>query len=716
MLKSVGRFAAIVAFLAIAIFGFFAFNVFLGMRTHARYDGTVSGLTLLRAPVTVVRDDRGVVHIQARNDLDLYFAQGYVEASDRLFQMDLLRRFIKGELAEVFGSPALRSDETERAVPVRAIVDAQWNRLDVRSREALGAFSDGVNAAIAREPLPVEFRILAYRPSAWSPQDSLAVSMATVLDLIDDWNDIEPRDRAYRRGGPAGFAAEFPLSDPCYDAPVVSGLAGIGPGRACGRRIADRPELAPRTPLGSNQWAAGSLRTLTGRALLANDPHLRLGIPGVWYLADLHSPDLHAAGATFPGAPGIVLGHNQYVAWGATDATVASLSVFEPPATLDPRDWQSESFRVRFRRSPVTRRYYRTPDEFGVTTTGGRFVLVRWEAYEHPTSPAQTFLALDRARSIEDAEKALATFPGPTQNFAIADTSGRAAYVLAGDIPDDPVWARWFHPAADLGKRYSDVALTRLPHVAPSRAAVVWTANNKMYATGFPLRLSPQFAPPYRAYRIAQLLRERPRYDVAYFARMQMDTLSLPERELAHELAPSVSVSDASAGRALAQWDGRMDGSSTTATLATLLRVAVTDGKKRRMPVALGIARRTPRALHYSLPTALEPWSLAGAVTPLHPLASLGIGFLDGTLLPGNGDEFTLHVQSAGFSQSFRAVWDVGNWEAGGITLPQGESGEPGSGHYTDQAGAWMRGRLWPLPFSDAAVQRTAVHRETLAP
>ena len=107
---------------------------------------------------------------------------------------------------------------------------------------------------------------------------------------------------------------------------------------------------------------------------------------------------------------------------------------------------------------------------------------------------------------------------------------------------------------------------------------------------------------------------------------------------------------------------------------------------------------------------------IAGAVTPLHAFAALGINFLDGTTLPGLGDAFTLHVQYAGYSQSFRAVWDVGNWDAGGITLPQGESGEPGSGHYTDEAGAWIAGRLWPLPFSDAAVQRTAAQRETLAP
>ncbi len=715
--RTVARLAAAIVLVTLAVAAFFALNVALGVRTHAQFAGTISGLKLLRAPVSILRDDRGVPHIVARNEHDLFFAQGYVEGSDRLFQMDLLRRFVKGELAEVFGNAALASDEKERAVPVRAMVDAQWRGLDVRSKSILGAFSDGVNAAIDREPLPVEFRILAYRPSPWSPEDSLAVSMATVLDLTDDWNDVAPRDSAYRRGGLRALESEYPLTDPCYDAPVTAGLAGIGPGAPCNLRAGVVREMAAAgVPVGSNEWAAGAHRSVTGHALLANDPHLRLRMPGVWYLADLHAPGLHVAGATFPGAPGIVLGHNERIAWGATDGTVASLSVFAPPAALDPKDWQSETFRVRFHRSLVTQRYYRGPTEFGVTTTGGRFVLVRWNAYEHPASPGKAFLDLDRAGSIEAATAALAAFPGPTNNFVIADSTGRAAYALAGEIPNDPVWARWFHPAADLGKRFGSVPFARLPKVLPSRDAVVWTANNKTYARGYPLRLSPQFAPPYRAYRIAQLLRARARYDVTYFAQMQMDVLSLPERELAHEIAPAVGTLDPAAGNALATWNGEMTGASTTATLAQVLRTQVTGKQKRRMPVELAIARHSPAALHVVVPPALEPWSTAGAVTPQHALSSLGIDFLDGTRLPGFGDEYTLHVQYDGYSQSFRAVWDVGNWDAGGITLPQGESGEPGSGHYTDQAGAWVQGRLWPLPFSDAAVARTTVDRMTLTP
>jgi penicillin G amidase len=705
---------ALLAVVLLLVAGY-AGNVALGMRAHARVAGTIGGLGL-RAPVSILRDDRGVPHIVADNDRDLFFAQGYVEASDRLFQMDTLRRYVFGELAEVFGSGALKTDEDQRAVPVRAIVGAQWRRLDAPSRAILVAFSQGVNAAMEREPLPVEFRLLGYRPQPWTPQDSLAVGMATVLDLIDDWNAVASRDEAFRRGGFALLEARFPFTDPCYDAPVLAGLAGMGPGPNCRRHVAALlRELADaRPPVGSNEWAVGAKRAAGGHALLANDPHLGLDIPGVWYLIDLRAPDYHVAGASLPGLPSVVLGHNEHLAWGATAGTLTSLSVFAPPAHLDSSAWQMERFKVRFRPG-VSARYYRTAREFGVRTHDGRLVLVRWNAYDDPRTSAVTFLALDRATSIAAATAALATFQCPSLNFVLADTSGNAAYVLAGQVPNDPVQARWIHPSSDLSRRYGAIPFALMPKLPPSRNAVLWSANNKMYGAHYPFALSPQFAPPYRAYRIAQLLHARRFYDVAYFEAMQMDVLSLPERELARDLAPAIGRGDRALADAMARWNGEMDGDSSMATVVEELRAQLTDHHTGRMPTLLsaGVTGDVIRAI---VPPAPAPWGIAGAVPVLHSLSKLGVGFLDGTTLPGYGDALTLHVQYPGYSQSFRAVWDVGNWDAGGITLPQGESGEPGSGHYTDQAAAWIEGRLWPLPFNDETVQRTAVDRETLLP
>lgn len=709
--------AALAVVLLLLVVAFIA-NIAVGMRVASSPNGEVKIAGLL-APVQILRDGRGVPHVRAQNERDLFFAQGFVEGSDRLFQLDLLRRFVDGDLSEVLGSAVLDTDEDTRQVPVRALVDKQYARLAPDEKDVLQAFADGVNAAMAREPLPIEFRVLMYRPKPWQPQDSLAVSFATVLDLIDSWDDIANRLTKHR----------VPLSDPCYDAPVTAGLAKIAEPQHCTSRVALLDELRDtRDPIGSNEWAAGAGHTATGRALLANDPHLRLGIPGVWYLVDLQAPTFHAAGAALAGTPGVTLGHNDHVAWAATNGTTTALSVFAAPSNLDERAWQTETFHVRFGKD-VTKRYYRTPQYFGVEFGHDKaLALVRWQSYTDPRSPLTTFAQLNRAKDLDGAIAALRAYTGPTQNFALADTSGRASYHLAGMIPNDPLWARGLHPSTDLGSAYPALAFDALPHVDASRDAVVWTANNKMYGAGYPYRLTAQFAAPYRAHRIAELLRARSRYDVDYFRTMQLDTLSLPERELAQLIASSVHSTDASLSgplQQLASWNGEFVPASSGASIAAAVRRELTVTREDMMNV-LGDARTgadgpaLERALRAALGDqrfkATSPWSSAGEVVVKHPLASLGLSFLNGTTFAGDGDAYTVHVQNYGFSQSFRAVWDVGNWDAGGITIPQGESGQPGSPHYTDQAAPWVSGDLTPLPFTPTAVDRAAIERMTLEP
>jgi penicillin G amidase len=682
--------------LAIAIVaGADAVNVVLGFQSKSQTNRTIGGLTLLR-PVQIAKDARGIPHIRANSEYDLFFAQGYVEAADRGFQLDLLRRFVYGQLAEVLGPVVLSADEDARNVPVAALANAQYERLSTDDRLMLQRFADGVNAAYAHEASPVEFRLLAYRPAPWKPQDSLAVGFATSLDLIDDWNSIAAR-----------VGKHPPLTDPCYDAPVTGGLARVPSRPSCKNVVALLKEFADkRPPLGSNEWASGSAHTVTHRSLLENDPHLSLRVPGVWYLVDLQAPGYHVAGAVLAGVPGVILGHNDRVAWAATNGTVTSLSVFDAPNTLDGRNWRTETFHVRFGRD-VTKKYYRTRREFGVTVEAEgkpRFVLVRWNAYEDPRSPLGAFEGLGRARSIEEALKALRGYPGPTQNFALADTSGRVAYHLAGEVPNDPLWASDIHPASDLNKNYPPIPFDALPHVGASRDAVVWTANNKMYARGYPYQLSAEFTAPYRAYRIAQLLRARKLYDVDYFAAMQMDTLSVGERELASYF-PS-----------LRNWDGHFTPGSRDATAAYDVRTALTQHFYSFGDALISARKQAQLISTAAVDASPQPWGDAGAVTVKHPLSGLGIAFLNGTTLAGDGDAYTLHVQKSGFSQSFRAVWDVGNWDAGGITIPQGESGRPGSGHYTDEAADWVAGRLLPFPFTNAAVNRAAVDVLVLSP
>lgn len=713
------RHAYAAALLLAALLLAYAANVALGLRAAARASGTISGLALDGA-VSIARDARGIPHIRAANLHDLFFAQGFAEASDRLFEMDVTRRYAYGRLAEVFGSKALPIDERMRGADIADIAEREWQGSHVQTRRLVRAFSDGINAAIARQPLPVEFRMLLYRPAPWTPQDSIAVSLVAALELGDSWYDVLSRDYELHQLGAACFNAAFPLSDPRYDVlpdgQMLQTHTQSRPPVECDNAVALENRQRPR--LGSNAWAANATRTQDHHALLANDPHVDLTIPGIWYVVDLQAPGFHAAGAVVPGLPGVVLGHNERIAWGVTNAEVSTSSVYRV-TTLPTRYRVTERFDVRFAQ-PVTREYYRTPDAFSIAAGDDESIyMVRWPPYRQTSSTIPTLFALDRAKDISSAMRALATYHGAPQNFVVADSSGAIAYHLAGSMFNDPAWGRYVHPAHDLQTPLHVIPFERLPSRARWRSGILLSANNRMYGRGYPYRLSAAFEPPYRAYRVAELLRARRTYDAAYFARMQMDTCSPLDGEIARKL------SRISGNRYLRHWDGCFNGRSRGATLEHGVREELTQQEvslalllaKLRHPrfnIRDGIGERAAAAL--APPTSRDPlpWSRAGRVNVDHPLSPAWYGLLRGAPLPGDGDEYTIHLQEPGFAQGFRAVWDVGNWDAGGIVLPSGESGEPGSGHYDDMMRAWVRGEMIPLPFSPAALARATVSTLTM--
>lgn len=728
-----GRHAVGLSLALLLALTWYCVNVVGGFDARALTRGRVTD-SYPRAPVTILRDGRDIPHIVAASERDAFFAQGFVEGSDRLFQMDLTRRYATGTLAEVLGVRALPTDREQRYYDVRDVVGRQWKAMDPRDRAALEAFSAGVNAAMRVQPLPVEFRLLLYRPRPWTPQDCLAVSLAVSIALADSWRDVLARDDVWRRTGSRGYAQTFPLSDSRYDVTLAGTLAKPSvPQDAVAR--SETPTVGLRVArsirAGSNAWAAGGARTTSGRALLANDPHLELTIPGLWYLEDLRAPGLHVAGASIPGAPGVLLGHNERIAWGATNADASSMSLFAT-AQVRPGNWVRERFHVRFSHD-VTSAYYRVNGAFGVPNpyAGERLVLVRWAHRFERTSAVPVFLALDRALSLRQALRVLTRYRATAENFVLADSRGRVVYHMAGSIPLDPAWSRFVRPARAAGVRARDVAFAQLPAQVASRSALVVSANNKMYSNRYPYRLSATFDPPYRAYRIAQLLRARRRYDVAYFAAMQLDARSPIDQEFAR-LASRYLIGDGtqvdpdarSVARALQRWNGSFDPASRGATLEHLLRSRLEENAPSLYAVLESLRGRRDheevaddlRAAAYGATSALSPWGRAGEVRIEHPLASLHFGFLDGVTLPGDGDEYTIRLQQLGFAQSFRAVWDVGNWDAGGIAIPSGESGEPGSAHYRDLSADWIAGRLRPLPFSQSAVRAATRQKLVIVP
>ena len=704
----------------------YALDAYAGLRAQPVSSGALVAHSL-EGTVLVRRDVRGVPHVTASSEHDVFFAQGFVEGSDRLFQMELTRRYAVGTLAEVFGPKALPIDESQRSYDIRDAAQRQLRLLSPRERGILLAYSAGVNAAIRMQPLPVEFRLLMFRPEPWTPRDSLAVSLAVSIALADSWRDVLARNDVWQRVGPKTFDQYVPLTDPQYDVSIRGAISAHRSREVLAFKTHASGSVSTTQRLGSDAWAAGAARTSTRRALLANDPHLDLTIPGLWYLLDLKAPGFHAAGAAIPGVPGILLGHNEHVAWGATNSDASATTLFFSQKRSR-NGWTRETFHVRFGKDAAVQ-YYRTSREFGVpcSCASGAPVLVRWPLYYREPAIA-TFLGLDRARNVREAMAVLSRYRGTSENFVVADSSGQAAYHLAGGILNDPAWGRYIHPARDRNADYRIIPFRNLPSVPSARNAIVISANNKMYGDGYPYRLAATFDPPYRAYRISQMLHANRRYDVSNFSRMQLDTFSPVDLEFARTIGKYASShlteTPTRTVRELAAWNGDFTRTSVGATTEHAVRTSLEEGAPSLFAVMQQLrSGESSPYLDDSLRGALfyanganQTWAKAGEVALEHPLAPLWFGFLNGGTLPGDGDEYTVHLQEQGFGQSFRAVWDVGNWDAGGISIPSGESGEPGSGHYTDLTPSWIAGSLEPLPFSERAVERATRQRLTLLP
>ncbi|TAM76100.1 penicillin acylase family protein [bacterium] len=732
----------------------------------------------LASTVTVVRDTRGIPYVRAGSLHDAYETQGYLEAQARLFQMDILRRFVGGRLAEVFGGSALGVDVVHRQIGGEQLAQTIYRHAAASERLVLDAYAQGVNAAIARGPLPPEFRVLFYRPEPWRPEDSILCGLATVIDLTHTWNQIALRQAIDDRLGAHVAEALYPITDPAYDAPLEGREAPVAAMPPLHRAHHARDDavalpVALTLPRGadreaSNEWAVGGAHTRSGRALLANDPHLDYTVPMVWYAIALHAPGLDVIGASLPGTPGVILGHNAHIAWGATNGTVSTVTLYRErvgrdssghDTYLDPKTHRWTPMTVQLERIVVRGRHnvafkrLSTSHGFVVLDRNGNLTpyAAAWVAERDPRSPLDPFLRLDRAATLGEALAVLRRYPGPPQNFVLADDRGRVAYHLAGFIPDDGIWGMHAVDGAHvIDAWHGYVPFDALPHVAPSRDAVVFTANNRTYGAGYRYRLTDAFGPPYRAARIRSLLTERTASTAEEMVRLQLDDRSPAERELVRDVLAAVRRHPGESGDArdlqlLERWDGRFDGNSRAATLVYALRVDaehafanavlgagldaawLDDAGALALTPLLRALRERPagwfsdgsgdRLLLHALSQAEagegaspQAWRTAGATHLHHPLARLGMTLFDPGLIPGWGDAFSVKVQTQAYGQSFRAVWEPGAWSRGGMAFPLGESGRPNMPHYRDLLPSWAAGTIGPLPLDgpDAAVGASA--------
>jgi len=591
----------------------------------------------LRDRVTVRRDERGIPYLEANNDEDLYFAQGYVTASDRLWQMDLLRRTVRGELAEIFGRGALAEDKRRRTFGFAQIVDETATHLPADLNVALNAYAKGVNAFIESrndQDLPPEFRILQYQPRPWVPADSVAVGKLLAEYLSTTWQlDImrasmaalpkEKRDALMPEKSPLDVlvvgrdrstAKTASRKLPSLLVPDAALLSELNKSVESERQSLERIGFPSRTIdsiEASNNWVVSGKRTASGKPLLANDPHIPAAAPGVWHIIELSAPGIHVAGVTFPGAPGVVLGHNDFIAWGATnlgpdvqDVYAEKFDKANPRKYLTPSGWRDAE--VRHEQIKVRKGFTDASTEtqtLDVTVTRhGPIILekdstgyaLRWTALDSTSQESAGLFEANRARNWKEFTEALSHYSGPTQNFVYADVGGHIGYYGAGRIPIRKTGdgSLPYDGSTDDGEWTGYVPFGKLPHVYDPPSGMIVTANQRVVGTDYPYFLSHAWAQPYRARRIFELLSEKPKLTIDDFRRIQSDVYSIAAVTFARAAAKTFKASAASNDEKLnalladfEKWNGMLAADSRIAGLVTQMRFAF---RQRILNAALG--------------------------------------------------------------------------------------------------------------------------------
>ncbi|MBE0615974.1 MAG: penicillin acylase family protein [Burkholderiales bacterium] len=545
-------------------------------------DGTLT-LSGLKAPVEIVRDRHGVPHIYAGSVEDAYFTLGFVHAQDRLWQMEMNRRIAAGRLSEALGAATLDADKFLRTLGVRRVAEATLKSLNVETRSQLDAYAAGVNAFLAQRsgPLPPEFLLTGVKPEPWQSADSVAWIKMMAWDLGANWRTELLRLRLAKKLSTAQIGEFLPPYP--GDAPLaVTDYATL-------YRQLDASKLAALALPGltedgaSNNWVLAGGRTASGKPLLANDPHLGLAAPAVWYFAHLSAPGLDVMGATLPGVPAVVLGRNREIAWGYTNTgpDVQDLYVERVDDTgqvLAPQGWQklatrSEVIKVKgqpdvaitvrsSRHGPLISDVFKPaadalPQQFALAFS--------WTTLREDDLSMQAAGKFATAGNWSDFLAAARNFHSPQQNMVYADTKGNIGYIAPGRVPvrkpaND---LKGLAPAPGWDAKYDwdgFIAFEDLPRSYNPASGEIMTANHKIVAKDYPHFITSEWVLPYRAERIKQLLDAIPKHTLQSFEKIQADTVSLQVREIL-PLLLKTKAADTDAQqvlRQLAQWDADM--------------------------------------------------------------------------------------------------------------------------------------------------------------
>ncbi|WP_042357663.1 penicillin acylase family protein [Bacillus rubiinfantis] len=501
----------------------------------------------LQQKAAVYRDNHGVPHIEAKTLHDLYVAQGYVTAQDRMFQMDLSRRQASGELSEVIGKATVDQDKFFRTLGLRRAAEVSYNAYSDEAKQVLQWYADGVNAYIkeakANGTLPVEFTLAGYKPKEWTPIDSLTIGKYMAFDLGGHWEG-----QAFRYYLAQNFSEEKALDlFPSYpeDGPTVI--------QALKEQKLDIPKsfataVVPNEWNGSNNWVVSGDKTKSGYPYLADDPHLGLATPAIWYETHLKGPKLNVSGVIFAGVPGIILGRNDHIAWGVTNVGPDVQDLYiekrnpDNPAEFEYNGkWEqakvvSEPIKVKGQKTipydVVVTRHGPIISEFAHDDQPNTALAMRWTALE-PSTELEAVMKFNAAKNWEEFKQALTFFHTPAQNFVFAAKDGTIAYRANGLIPirkkgdssvPVPGWTDEYE-----WKGY--IPWEELPTVVNPKEGFISTANNKVVGDDYPYHITNTWAQPYRQERIREVLGSKEQFTVEDMLALQFDQHNLQAKE-----------------------------------------------------------------------------------------------------------------------------------------------------------------------------------------
>lgn len=803
---------------ALVVVGFATTIWWLVYRPLPQLDGRVS-LGGLQGAVTLERDQWGVPHIRAGSLEDLVEAQGYAMAQDRLWQMDLLRRVARGQLSEILGPATVDVDKEFRVLNFGRAARRDYEQMDPEDRKILDAYARGVNQFIDQHGsrLPMEFTLLRYQPTPWNPTDTLViagymyrtladtrrseldraiikekVSPEIAKDLFNETSSLDHyvvgdpnRENSLHDESQANSDDDDDEMD--YDdvikaennSPVMPG-AGAAPDLTSllAMNVKDWVEESQRDirhSLGSNNWVVSGAHTATGKPLLANDTHLELSIPPIWYEVHLTAPGWNVKGFTLPGAPLVVIGHNDKLAWGFTNngADVQDLYVetFNPANPNEYRangQWKkADVFDEVIKVKGADDQHLRlavTRHGPVVQQVGDKHYAMRWTALE-PGGLSVSYFLLGKAQNWHEFLDIMKTVWGPAQNVVYADVEGNIGYIMGarvpirkkgrGDVPvpgdtDDHEWTGY-------------IPFDQLPKSFNPESGFIVTANARVVGPDYKPYLTDKWEEPYRTARIYDLLNDKHDLRPEDMLKVQADAYSIPHAFIAEQLVAAAKVAppkDSRAKKLIEQskdWNGIADANSTVVAflqstmyraLNLILEAQLGKDAEKYDWRKLNFLQRTlqerparwlpspynnyDELLTSAADQAVErleqrtkdanpedwDWKRFNYLDMLHPLGREGVlkKLLSITDQPQSGTDWSPRAASRDHGPTMRFVANTANWDESIFLIPAGESGQPGSEHYRDQFSYWLDGKPIYGPFSDAGEAKTKRHTLTLQP